>query len=151
MNRLRQNLFLLVALIFLILGGACSEDPNTAKVKNEVKNFKRAQELYFNADRYLKEITGGNSIVGSFSEDERNTYINKLSIALKEAKLVSDGTLYKLHPKLPEAYHSIFIPCIEKQLKGFAKYDPKASIEGQILHDAWIDWWNGNYKEFRRL
>lgn len=151
MNRVRQSQFLLIALIFLILSGACSEDHNTTNLKKEAKNFRQAQKLFIDANRYINKITFGDSIVGSFSEGERNTYINKLSSALKNAKLVSDSTLYKLHPKLPEAYQDIFIPCIEKVLKGFIQSDPNISLEGQMLNDAWVDWWNSYYQEFRRI
>ena len=151
MNRFFKSRYTLISLALIFLFTVCSEDPETIKFKKEAKHFKQAQKLYFEANRYLKQITEGDSIVGSFSDEERDNYINKLSDALKEAKLVSDSTLYKLHPKLPVTYKAMFIRCIEQQLKGFTAFDAKASIEGQKLHNVWIDWWNNNYKEFKKI
>jgi hypothetical protein len=117
----------------------------------EVEHFKRAQESFLESSRYLKELTKNTTIVGSMSEGERNTYIKMLMETLSEAKSVSDSTLAKIHAKLPLAYHSIFILCIENKLRGFRDFDPKASIQGTELHNAWIDWWNAHYKEFAKI
>ena len=151
MNRLHQVILMPVMLTLLFAFNACSEDAVTSRVKAEVEHFKKAQKLYFDASRYLSDITSSDSMVGSMRDDELNAFIEKLSNALKEAKLVSDNTLQEIHSELPNAYHSIFIACIEQQIRGFRDFDRKASIEGQMLHDVWIDWWNGHYKEFKNF
>jgi hypothetical protein len=142
---------LTIILPLLIIPGACTKSSLTPQEKKEVEHFRKTQALFLEASRYLKKLTSGDFVVGSMSEDERNTYIAKLLDTLREAKSVSNDVLTKIHPELPAAYHSIFIPCIEKNLHGFRDFDPKASIEGTILHNEWIDWWNAHYKEFASI
>ena len=151
MRRFIQVLLNVVAITPLVLTSACSDDSTSPHIIAEVKHFKKAHELYFDANHYLRDITEGGSVVGSMSEKELNTFVKKLSDALREARGVSDITLREIHPGLPAAYHSIFIPCIEKQIRGFRDFDPKASIEGQELHNVWIDWWNSHVKSFTRF
>ena len=168
-----------IMLSLLMIAGACATSHITSQEKKEIKQFKKAQKLFLESSRYLKKITSGTAIVGpmsedkrnayteakkygkkltsgdfivgSMSEDERNAYIKMLVDTLTEAKSVSDDVLAKIHPKLPTAYNSIFIPCLENQLRGFRDFDPEASIKGTILHNEWIDWWNAHYKEFAKI
>jgi hypothetical protein len=140
-----------IMLSLLMIAGACATSHITSQDKKEIEHFKKAQKLFLKSSRYLKKITSGDAIVGSMSEDERNAYIKMLVDTLTEAKSVSDDVLAKIHPKLPTAYNSIFIPCLENQLRGFRDFDPEASIKGTILHNEWIDWWNAHYKEFAKI
>lgn len=144
------RLFLII-LAMLIVGFACGKGSLTHQEMQEIKHFKKAQASFLESSRYLKELTKGTVLVGSMSEGERNTYIKMLMETLTEAKSVSDSTLAKIHPELPSAFRSIFIPCIENELSGFRDFDPRASIQGSQLHDQWIDWWNAHYKEFANI
>lgn len=130
---------------------ACGRISLTPQEMKEVKHFKNAQTSFLKSSKYLRELTKDTVLVGSMSEGERNTYIKMLTETLNEAKSVSDSTLAKIHPKLPSVYQSIFILCLENKLRGFRDFDPKASIQGTELHNAWIDWWNAHYKEFARI
>lgn len=141
----------LIILALLIVGSACGKDSVTPQEMKEINHFKKAQTSFLDASRYLKELAKETVLVGSMSEDERNTYIKMLVETLTEAKSVSDPTLAKIHPKLPTAFRSIFIPCIENNLSGFRDFDPKASVQGTVLHNEWIDWWNAHYKEFIKI
>jgi hypothetical protein len=129
---------------------ACGKTALSPQEKREVEHFKKAQQSFLESSRYLKELTKDTAIVGSMSKGERDTYIKMLTETLNEAKSVSDSTLAKIHPKLPSAYHSIFILCIESELRGFRDFDPRASIQGTELHNTWVDWWNAHYKEFAK-
>ena len=140
-----------IILVFLMIACACTKSSMTSQEKKEVAHFKKAQTLFLEASRYLKKLTRGDFVVGSMSEDERNTYIKMLLDALLEAKSVSDEVLAKIHPKLPASYHSIFIACLENKLRGFRDFDSKASIQGTTLQNEWIDWWNAHYKEFANI
>lgn len=140
-----------IMLSLLMIASACAKSPLTSQEKKEVEHFNKAQKLFIESSRYLKKLTSGDFVVGSMSEDERNTYIKMLVDTLTEAKSVSNDILAKIHPKLPTAYRSIFIPCLENKLCGFRDFDPKASIQGTILHNEWIDWWNAHYKKFANI
>jgi len=145
-HNMKSKIFCLI-LIFLII--SCSSW--TSQEKEEIIHFKKAQALFLEAERYLKNITRGDAVVGTITDKERNTYISKLTEALDEASKVSENVLRKIHPKLPEAYRSIFIPCLQKRLNGFQNHDLTATIEGATLHNVWIDWWNAHYKEFAKV
>ena len=141
----------LILLAILIVGFACGKSSLTPQEMKEIEHFKKAQTSFLESSRYLKELTKGTVLVGSMGEGERNTYINMLMETLTEAKSVSDSTLAKIHPELPSAFRSIFIPCIENKLRGFRDFDPRASVQGTELHNEWIDWWNAHYKEFSKI
>lgn len=151
MKTFRCYRLFLAVMIIPILVLACGKVSLTPQEMKEVEHFKKAQTSFLESSRYLKELTKDTALVGSMSEGERNTYIKMLMETSAEAKSVSDSTLAKIHPKLPSAYHSIFILCIENKLRGFRDFDPKASIQGTELHNAWIDWWNAHYKEFAKI
>jgi hypothetical protein len=151
MNTFRHYQLFLIVLIGSILVFACGKATLSPQETKGIEHFKRAQESFLESSTYLKKLTKNSAIVGSMSEGERNTYIKMLTETLSEAKSVSDSTLAKIHPKLPSAYHSIFILCIENKLRGFRDFDPKASIQGTELHNMWIDCWNAHYKEFAKI
>jgi len=140
-----------ITLSLLMIASACAKGSITSQEKREVEHFKKAHRLWLEGSRYLNKITSGDFVVGSMSETERNTYIKMLVDTLTEANLVSDITLSKIHPLLPSAYLSIFIPCLENKLRGFRDFDPAASVKGTILHNEWIDWWNAHYLEFANI
>ena len=142
---------LLIILAILIVDFACGKASLTPQEMKEITHFKKAQTSFLESSRYLKELTKGTALVGSMSEGERNTYIKMLTETLTEANSVSDSTLAKIHPELPSAFRSIFIPCIESKLSGFRNFDPRASVQGTQLHNEWIDWWNEHYKEFAKI
>lgn len=144
------RLFLII-LAILIVGFACGKGSVTPQEMKEIEHFKKAQTSFLESSRYLRELTKGTVLVGSMSEGERNTYIKMLMETLTEAKSVSDSTLAKIHPELPSAFRSIFIPCIENKLSGLRDFDPRASVQGTELHNEWIDWWNAHYKEFAKI
>jgi hypothetical protein len=143
--------FFIIVIITSILVLACGRVSLTPQEMKEVEHFKKAQTSFFESSRYLKKLTKDTVLVGSMSEGERNAYIKMLTETLTEAKSVSDSTLAKIHPKLPSAYHSIFILSIENKLRGLKEFDPKASIQGTELHNTWIDWWNAHSKEFTKI
>ncbi len=142
---------LIIIMATLIVGFGCGKNLITAQERKEFEHFKKAQESFLESSRYLKELTKDTVLVGSMSEGERNTYIKMLMETLTETKAVSDSTLAKIHPELPSAFRSILIPCIENKLSGFRDFDPRASVSGTELHNAWIDWWNAHCKEFAKL
>jgi hypothetical protein len=135
----------------LTITSACNNTPETSQESEEVKHFRKAQALFIEANRCLNKLIDRDSLVGSRGEDERNACIKMLTDTLADAKLVDDNVLTKIHPKLPQAYRSIFIPCIENQLRGLRDVDPRASIQGAVLNDKWIDWWSSHYKEFANI
>lgn len=151
MKTFRYCRIFLIIIITSILVLSCGKVYLTPQEMKEVEHLKKAQTSFLESSRYLKDLTKDTVFVGSMSEGERNAYIKMLTETLTEAKSVSDSTLAKIHPKLPSAYHSIFILCIEDKLRGFRDFDAKASSQGTELHNTWIDWWNAHYKEFTKI
>lgn len=151
MNRTHKYIFIISAFLLPSLMASCSDDPETVKFKEEIKQFRQAQSTFLEANKYINKITSGDSAIGTISEDQRKKYLSILENSLNHAKSVSKKTLSKLHPKLPNAYNSIFIPCLENEINGIKTFDYKASVQSQILNDKWIDWWNSHYKEFKNV
>ena len=151
MKTFRHYQLFIIILAILIVALACGKSAVTPQEMKEINHFKKAQTSFLEASRYLKGLTKDTVLVGSMSESERDTYIRMLMETLIEARSVSDSTLAKIHPELPSAFRSIFIPCIENKLRGFRDFDSKASMQGTELHNNWIDWWNAHYKEFTKI
>jgi hypothetical protein len=88
---------------------------------------------------------------GGLPNEGESKYIVMLREAQIESGLVSDKTLSKIHPKLPETYRSIFVPCIDNKVKGYRDHDREASAMGTKFRNDWMDWWNKNKRRCKIL
>jgi hypothetical protein len=144
-----KNIQGLVVIILFLLFLSCTR--YTVLEKREYQHFKKVQAIFEQADTYSRRIHTngmGLGIGGLPNEGERN-YITMLMEVQVESQLVSDNTLSKIHPELPETYRKIFIPCIESKLKGYRDQDREASTRGTKLRNDWVHWWNENNRQFK--
>jgi hypothetical protein len=86
---------------------------------------------------------------GLMSEVDRRRILNYYKEALKEAKLVQNNVLIKIHPELKNHFRNELQRGIELRIVNFEQGDVSAELEGSRLMDAWADWYIENQNEMR--
>lgn len=150
----KQTLWILLIFTVTILYG-CGGNFDFSE-KAQVKGFLDASNLFLEAGRYRKKIYEENQPerirMGTITDEQLMTFINKLEAARSEASKVSDSVLSKIHPELPNAFNNLMIQSIDRQISSMNLGEIDQVLEDQVLgmtlHNEWIKWWNANHRQF---
>ena len=113
----------------------------TKEEKDNAKHIVRSYEADLESIRLSNERT-----TPKFNDETKNEIIRLKTIALQEARLVTDDTLDKVHPQFREHFRNEYQRGIELRLLNMNDLsgNDKAESMGLELHSRWADWWNAN-------
>ncbi len=78
--------------------------------------------------------------------------VGRYEEAARQASLVRDDVLAKLHSDLPEAWHDLFVPSTQIYIRALTSQDRQLARQASQLQDDWVRWLrlNGHQVEVPR-
>ncbi|MDG2243138.1 MAG: hypothetical protein P8L66_06550 [Rhodospirillaceae bacterium] len=77
---------------------------------------------------------------GLINPNDVQYLLDRYSIAVQEAELVRDDVLSKLHSKLPDAWHDLFVPSTQIYVRALRDQDRDLARQAGLLQDDWVRW-----------
>lgn len=103
-------------------------------------------ESYITAEKILREKLES----GKITNKDREQIVLNINNAVKEASLVSDSSLYKVHPELPKQFRDNYQTGLTKIAKGIKEGNRDEFQKGAQLYEEFQKWGNTN-KSFLTL
>jgi len=137
---------------YYIFANKESDEIETINKKNldSINHFKNSR---INSDSALLLIRTSN-IIGDSLEfhnikiSDKKQIISLLNTSIKEAKLVSNGLLVKVHPELPEKYTKHFIIGMQMIKEGLINNDRNKLLLGYNYFGFYVLWVQENEEDF---
>ena len=85
-------------------------------------------------------IAFANERGGLIDPSDADFLIGRYDFAAKQAALVQDDVLRKLHSKLPRAWHDLFVPSTQIYIRALRDQDRQLARQASQLQDDWVRW-----------
>jgi hypothetical protein len=85
-------------------------------------------------------IAYANDKGGLIDPTDAQYLLDRYGIAAQEAELVRDDVLSKLHSKLPDAWHDLFVPSTQIYVRALRDQDRDLARQASLLQDDWVRW-----------
>ena len=97
-------------------------------------------------------ISYANAKGGMIDAGDAKYLVGRYEEATRQASLVHDHVLAKLHSDLPVAWHDLFVPSTQVYIRALQSQDRQLARQASLLQDDWVRWLrlNGHQLEVPR-
>ena len=85
-------------------------------------------------------IAYANDKGGLIDPSDTRYLIDRYGFAAQQAEMVPDDVLSKIHSRLPDAWHDLFVPSTQIYLRALKNQDRDLARQASLLQDDWVRW-----------